>query len=51
VTGPLNKPVSEPVFIPSIFLKLLRPFHTLRTMLPEATTTSTNAPAPVKDSK
>ncbi len=34
VTGTLDKPVTQPLFIPKAFLMLLRPFHTLKSLLP-----------------
>jgi hypothetical protein len=34
VTGTLNKPVAKPVYIPKLFLDILRPFHSLKEMLP-----------------
>jgi hypothetical protein len=35
VTGTIDDPKSEPVYIPTILMKVLRPFHTLKEMLPE----------------
>jgi hypothetical protein len=43
VTGTLSKPDTEPLYIPKIFMDLLRPFHSLKMMLPE--TPSKPAPA------
>jgi hypothetical protein len=40
VTGTLDKPVTQPLYIPKVFLMLLRPFHTLKSLLPP------NAPPP-----
>jgi hypothetical protein len=39
VTGTLDKPVTKPLYIPKAILMLLRPFHTLKSLLPP------NAPA------
>jgi hypothetical protein len=49
VTGTLNKPVTKPLYIPKAFLALLRPFHSLRELLPPPTPAKPNsepAPAP-----
>lgn len=37
VNGTLAKPELEPVYIPRLFMRLLRPFHTLRSFLPGGT--------------
>jgi hypothetical protein len=34
VTGTLDKPVTQPLYIPKPFLVLLRPFHSLKSLLP-----------------
>lgn len=44
VTGTLQEPKTEPVYVPKLFLFPLRPFKTLRDLLP--TESGTNAPAP-----
>jgi hypothetical protein len=43
VTGPLQNPVIEPLYIPKAFMMLLRPFHTLKSILPEP---PSGAPSP-----
>jgi hypothetical protein len=40
LTGSLENPKSEPVFIPKILMTILRPFNSLRKMLPEKTDSS-----------
>jgi hypothetical protein len=35
ITGTLESPVHEPAYIPKLFMLPLRPFHTLKTLLPE----------------
>ncbi len=45
VTGTLQKPVAEPLYIPKALMVMLRPFHTLKGLLPEAPS-SKPAPAP-----
>lgn len=40
ITGTVNKPVKEPMFIPKFLMMILRPFHTMKQMNQEA------APAP-----
>jgi hypothetical protein len=52
VTGTLKKPVTKPLYIPRAFLALLRPFHSLRGLLPPPNSAKPNAspeatPAPV----
>jgi hypothetical protein len=34
ITGTLDKPVAKPLYIPKLFLNLLRPFHSLKELLP-----------------
>jgi hypothetical protein len=34
VTGTLNKPITKPLYIPQAFLAMLRPFHSLKELLP-----------------
>ncbi|MGA2749349.1 MAG: hypothetical protein ABSG59_11285 [Verrucomicrobiota bacterium] len=36
ITGTLNEPVMKPLYVPKFLLLLLRPFHTLKELLPEA---------------
>jgi hypothetical protein len=43
VTGTLNKPVTKPLFIPKPFLALLRPFHSLRELLPPPSPPKSNS--------
>jgi hypothetical protein len=43
VTGTLNKPVTKPLYIPKAFLALLRPFHSLRELLPPLPPAKTNS--------
>ena len=45
VTGTLNKPVVKPIYIPKVFLAMLRPFHSLRELLPPPSAPKPN-PAP-----
>jgi hypothetical protein len=47
VTGTLKKPVVQPVYIPKLFLAMLRPFHSLRELLP-AKTESAPSPPPAQ---
>jgi hypothetical protein len=47
-TGTLQNPVIEPVYIPKGFMMLLRPFHTLKSLLPDSSADSSNAPKPPK---
>jgi hypothetical protein len=52
VTGTLNKPIAKPVYIPKLFLDILRPFHSLKEMLPPPAASKTNpeaTPAPTPD--
>jgi hypothetical protein len=47
VTGTLKKPVTKPLYIPKAFLAMLRPFHSLKELLPPPTTPKpSSAPAP-----
>jgi hypothetical protein len=46
VTGTLNKPIARPIYIPKAFLAMLRPFHTLKELLPPPPAKSPPAPAP-----
>jgi len=50
ITGEVGRPVMEPVYIPSFLMKILRPFHTLKTLLPstpsEKSPTETSKAAP-----
>jgi hypothetical protein len=36
ISGPLRQPVFKPVYVPKFFMLLLRPFHTLKSLLLEA---------------
>jgi hypothetical protein len=46
VTGTLKKPVIKPLYIPPVFLAILRPFHSLKELLPPPTNAKPNsAPA------
>jgi hypothetical protein len=50
VSGTLQKPVAEPLYIPKVFMAMLRPFHTLRTLLPTPPPAKpTTPPAPPPD--
>jgi hypothetical protein len=44
VTGTLDKPVAKPLYIPKVFLDILRPFHSLRQMLPPPAAAKPTAP-------
>ncbi len=44
LTGTLDNPESEPVFIPNILMKILRPFDTLKKLLPDRQEPSTAKP-------
>jgi hypothetical protein len=35
LTGTLQKPVAEPLYVNKLFMDMLRPFHTLKTLLPQ----------------
>jgi hypothetical protein len=43
ISGTMRNPTIEPIFIPKALMMLIRPFHTLKSILPENTTP---APAP-----
>jgi hypothetical protein len=43
VTGTLNKPVTKPLYIPKPFLVMLRPFHSLRELLPPPSPAKSNS--------
>jgi hypothetical protein len=45
VTGTLQKPITQPLYIPKVFMEMLRPFHTLKEL--RALPKPTPAPAPV----
>jgi hypothetical protein len=34
VTGTLQKPITKPLYIPKVFMAMLRPFHSLKELLP-----------------
>jgi hypothetical protein len=36
ISGPLQEPVFKPLYVPKFIMLLLRPFHTLKGLLPEA---------------
>ena len=36
IKGPLRDPVIKPLYIPKFLMMLLRPFHTIKSALPEA---------------
>jgi hypothetical protein len=44
ITGTLDHPKSEPVFIPGFLMKMLRPFHTIKEMLPDKSETASEGP-------
>jgi len=44
ISGTLNKPQAEPLYIPKLFLAPLHPFRTLKELFPEETAGRTNAP-------
>lgn len=46
ISGSLRKPVFKPLYVPKVFMLLLRPFHTLKSLLLEAPPT-----APPKEGK
>ena len=35
ITGPLTQPTFKPLYVPKFLMMFLRPFHTLKTLLPE----------------
>ena len=35
ITGPMRQPVFKPLYVPKFLMLFLRPFHTLKTLLPE----------------
>lgn len=51
LSGTLEDPQSEPVFIPNFLMKILRPFKTLKRILPEKTESSTTQAAPAAEAK
>ena len=46
ITGTIHKPKSDPIFIPKILFFPLHPVQTIKSMIPEQSETSTNAPPP-----
>jgi hypothetical protein len=46
ITGTIQKPKSDPVYIPKIFFLPLHPVQTIKGLMPEQTSPSTNAPPP-----
>ena len=52
VTGSLQKPIVQPLYIPKAFMAMLRPFSTLKEMLPPASSEKPNAtPTPPPSSE
>jgi hypothetical protein len=59
ITGPLSQPVFKPLYVPKFLMLFLRPFHTLKTLLPEdkpasplhAPPPDTKSPTPIPDTK
>jgi AsmA-like C-terminal region len=46
ITGTLDKPIAKPLYIPKLFMDFLRPFHSLKGLLPPpASKTNASAPA------
>jgi hypothetical protein len=46
ITGLLDKPIAKPLYIPKLFMDFLRPFHSLKELLPPpAAKTNPNIPA------
>jgi hypothetical protein len=43
ITGTLRNPVIEPLYIPKAFMMLLRPFHTLKSLMPESSAETPSA--------
>jgi hypothetical protein len=48
ISGTLQNPVIEPLYIPKGLMMLLRPFHTLKSIMPESSTDTSGAPKPPK---
>jgi len=46
LTGTLQKPVAEPVYVNKLFMDMLRPFHTLKTLLPQPPSAPSTAKPP-----
>ncbi|MDB6026620.1 MAG: AsmA family protein [Verrucomicrobiales bacterium] len=51
LTGSLEDPKSEPVFIPKILLNLLRPFHSLKRILPDKSGAASETAPPTVEVK
>jgi hypothetical protein len=47
VTGTLQKPITQPLYIPKVFMEMLRPFHTLKERMPSSATKPTTPPATI----
>lgn len=45
IKGPMSNPVIEPLYVPKFLMMLLRPFHTLKSILPEAPSAPSAPPA------
>jgi hypothetical protein len=50
LTGTLDKPVAQPLFIPKAFMMLLRPFHTWKSLLPSNPSPPPDKPPPQPNS-
>jgi hypothetical protein len=48
IGGTLRNPMIEPVFIPKVLMMILRPFHTLKSLLPPLPPASAPAPGPTR---
>ena len=48
ISGTLQNPVIEPLYIPKGLMMLLRPFHTLKSIIPESSTDPSAAPKSTK---
>jgi len=46
VTGTLQKPIMQPLYIPKAFMAMLRPFRTLKELLPPTTSTKPSVTPP-----
>jgi len=46
VTGTLDKPVPPPLYIPKQFMMLLRPFHSIKSLLPPSAPAPSDKPPP-----
>ncbi len=54
ITGPMRQPVFKPLYVPKFLMLFLRPFHTVKSLLPEdkpATPPQTPAPVTTPDAK